>query len=189
MSLEWESKPFSDLVDIIGGGTPKTSIDEYWNGDIPWISIKDFNSGQKYVLSTEKTITELGLNNSSTKLLHKDDIIISARGTVGEVAMIKYEMAFNQSCYGLKVHELLDKDFVYYLLRYNINKLRNMVHGAVFDTITTNTFDNIIVNVPPQEYQEKISYLLSNIDNLIEVKIHENKNSPLITYSYFYNNH
>ena len=176
LSLEWESKPFSDLVDIIGGGTPKTSIDEYWNGDIPWISIKDFNSGQKYVLSTEKTITELGLNNSSTKLLHKDDIIISARGTVGEVAMIKYEMAFNQSCYGLKVHELLDKDFVYYLLRYNINKLRNMVHGAVFDTITTNTFDNIIVNVPPQEYQEKISYLLSNIDNLIEVKIHENKN-------------
>lgn len=176
MSLEWESKSFSDLVDIIGGGTPKTSIDEYWNGDIPWISIKDFNSGQKYVLSTEKTITELGLNNSSTKLLHKDDIIISARGTVGEVAMIKYEMAFNQSCYGLKVHELLDKDFVYYLLGYNINKLRNMVHGAVFDTITTNTFDNIIVNVPPQEYQEKISYLLSNIDNLIEVKIHENKN-------------
>ena len=176
MSLEWESKSFSDLVDIIGGGTPKTSIDEYWNGDIPWISIKDFNSGQKYVLSTEKTITELGLNNSSTKLLHKDDIIISARGTVGEVAMIKYEMAFNQSCYGLKVHELLDKDFVYYLLRYNINKLRNMVHGAVFDTITINTFDNIIVNVPPQEYQEKISYLLSNIDNLIEVKIHENKN-------------
>lgn len=176
LSLEWESKSFSDLVDIIGGGTPKTSIDEYWNGDIPWISIKDFNSGQKYVLNTEKTITELGLNNSSTKLLHKDDIIISARGTVGEVAMIKYEMAFNQSCYGLKVHELLDKDFVYYLLKYNINKLINMVHGAVFDTITTNTFDNIIVNVPPLEYQEKISYLLSNIDNLIEVKIHENKN-------------
>ena len=188
MSLEWESKSFSDLVDIIGGGTPKTSIDEYWNGDIPWISIKDFNSGQKYVLSTEKTITELGLNNSSTKLLHKDDIIISARGTVGEVAMIKYEMVFNQSCYGLKVHELLDKDFVYYLLGYNINKLRNMVHGAVFDTITTNTFDNIIVNVPPQEYQEKISYLLSNIDNLIEVKIHENKNLDDILDSIFKEN-
>jgi len=174
LSLKWESKSFSDLVDIIGGGTPKTSIDEYWNGNIPWISIKDFNSDQKYVLNTEKTITEMGLNNSSTKLLNKNDIIISARGTVGEVAMIKYEMAFNQSCYGLKVHDLLDKDFVYYLLKYNINKLKNMVHGAVFDTITTNTFDNIIVNVPPREYQEKISYLLSNIDNLIEVKIHEN---------------
>ena len=176
MSLDWESKSFSELVDIIGGGTPKTSIDEYWNGDIPWISIKDFNSGRKYVLNTEKTITELGLNNSSTKLLKKNDIIISARGTVGEVAMIKYEMAFNQSCYGLRVHDSLDKEFVYYLLRYNIYKLKNMVHGAVFDTITTNTFDNIFVNIPPLEYQEKISYLLSNIDNLIEVKIQENIN-------------
>ena len=174
MSLEWESKSFSDLVDIIGGGTPKTSVEEYWNGDIPWISIKDFNSGQKYVLNTEKTITELGLNNSSTKLLKKNDIIISARGTVGEVAMIKYEMAFNQSCYGLKVHDSLDKEFVYYLLKYNIYKLKNMVHGAVFDTITTNTFDNIFVNVPPLEYQEKISYLLSNIDKLVEVKFQEN---------------
>ena len=176
MSLDWESKSFSELVDIIGGGTPKTSIDEYWNGDIPWISIKDFNSGRKYVLNTEKTITELGLNNSSTKLLKKNDIIISARGTVGEVAMIKYEMAFNQSCYGFRVHDSLDKEFVYYLLRYNIYKLKNMVHGAVFDTITTNTFDNIFVNIPPLEYQEKISYLLSNIDNLIEVKIQENRN-------------
>ena len=187
MSLEWESKSFSDLVDIIGGGTPKTSIDEYWNGDIPWISIKDFNSGQKYVSDTEKTITELGLNNSSTKILEKNDIIISARGTVGEVAMIKSEMAFNQSCYGLRVHDSFDKEFVYYLLKYNIYKLKNMVHGAVFDTITTNTFDNIIVNIPPLEYQEKISYLLSNIDNLIEVKIHENKNLTRLSSIIFIN--
>ena len=185
MSLEWETKSFSELVDIIGGGTPKTSVDEYWNGNIPWISIKDFNSGQKYILNTEKTITELGLNNSSTKLLKKNDIIISARGTVGEVAMIKYEMAFNQSCYGLKVHDSLNKDFVYYLLKYNIYKLKNMVHGAVFDTITTNTFDNIFVNVPPLEYQEKISYLLSTIDKLIEVKTQENKNLDDLLMSMF----
>ena len=185
MSLEWESKSFSNLVDIIGGGTPKTSVEEYWDGDIPWISIKDFNNGQKYVLNTEKTITELGLKNSSTKILKKNDIIISARGTVGEVAMIKYDMAFNQSCYGLRVHDFLDKEFVYYLLKYNISKLKNMVHGAVFDTITTNTFENIIVNLPPLKYQEKISFLLSNIDNLIEVKIHENKNLDILLMSIF----
>ena len=111
MSLEWKLKSFAELVDIVGGGTPKTSIEEYWGGDIPWISIKDLNNNQKYVWDTEKTITDLGLNNSSTKLLKANDIIISARGTVGEVGMIKYDMAFNQSCYGLKVHDFLDKEF------------------------------------------------------------------------------
>ena len=176
MSLEWETKTFSDLVDIIGGGTPKTSVEEYWNGDIRWISIKDFNNCQKYIVDTEKSITESGLKNCSTKILKKNDIIISARGTVGEIAMIKYEMAFNQSCYGLRVHDFLNKEFIYYLLKYNINKLKNMVHGAVFDTITKNTFDNILVNLPPLEYQEKISIILSNIDDLIEVKIFENNN-------------
>lgn len=58
----------SDVMDLIGGGTPKTSKSEYWNGTIPWLSVKDFNNGFRYVYETEKTITELGLENSSTKL-------------------------------------------------------------------------------------------------------------------------
>ena len=91
----------SDLVDVIGGGTPKTTEESYWNGSIPWLSVKDFCGDKKYVYNTEKSITVEGLNNSSTKLLHKDNIIISARGTVGELAMIPYDMSFNQSCFGL----------------------------------------------------------------------------------------
>lgn len=87
-----------DAIEIIGGGTPKTSCAEYWNGNIPWLSVKDFNNDNRYVYSTEKTITPAGLEHSSTKLLQKDDIIISARGTVGEMAMISFPMAFNQSC-------------------------------------------------------------------------------------------
>ena len=82
-----------EICQIIGGGTPKTSVPEYWNGDICWLSVKDFAGDDRYVYDTEKKITELGLNNSSTKLLQKDDIIISARGTVGEMAMIPFPMA------------------------------------------------------------------------------------------------
>ena len=93
----------SDVMDLIGGGTPKTSKSEYWNGTISWLSVKDFNNGFRYVYETEKTITELGLENSSTKLLQKGDVVISARGTVGEIATIPFPMAFNQSCYGQKV--------------------------------------------------------------------------------------
>ena len=98
----WERKELSYLIDIIGGGTPKTSIEEYWNGSIPWLSVKDFNDDYRKVYKTEKTITELGLNKSSTKLLQENDLIISARGTVGELAQIPIPMAFNQSCYGLR---------------------------------------------------------------------------------------
>ena len=78
---EWKENKLSDLIDLIGGGTPKTSIPDYWNGEIPWLSVVDFNNGKKYVNESEKKITQHGLENSSTKLLEKDDIIISARGT------------------------------------------------------------------------------------------------------------
>lgn len=80
---------------------PKTTEESYWNGDIPWLSVVDFNSDERWVENTEKNITELGLENSSTKLLSTNDIIISARGT-GEIAQLKRPMAFNQSCYGIR---------------------------------------------------------------------------------------
>ena len=177
MDNMWETKSISQLVKIIGGGTPKTSIDEYWGGNIPWISIKDFNNDLKYVKTTEKTITESGLKNSSTKILKKGDMIISARGTVGELAMIPSDMAFNQSCYGIVPHNFADNEFIYYLLKYNLNKLKNNTHGSVFDTITTNTFDSIIVNIPNLNCQKKISKILSDIDDKIETnnKINNNK--------------
>ena len=85
---EWKEYKYTELATIIGGGTPKTTVKEYWNGCIPWLSVKDFGNDNKYVYTTEKSITELGLNNSSTKMLKHEDIIISARGTVGELAMI-----------------------------------------------------------------------------------------------------
>ena len=78
---EWNKCSLDEVMDLIGGGTPNTSIPEYWNGTIPWLSVKDFKNDNRYVYSTEKTITELGLKHSSTKLLKRDDIIISARGT------------------------------------------------------------------------------------------------------------
>ena len=81
----WENYKLSEIVEIIGGGTPKTSMKEYWNGDIPWLSVKDFNNDFRTVVQSEKTITKQGLENSSAKLLDKGDIVISARGTVGNL--------------------------------------------------------------------------------------------------------
>ena len=167
----------SEVMELIGGGTPKTTMPEYWNGNIPWLSVKDFNNDFRYVYSTEKTITELGLQNSSTKLLQKGDVIISARGTVGEIATIPYPMAFNQSCYGIRAKkDIVTSDFLYYLIKHNVSVLKKNTHGSVFDTITRDTFDNIDVNIPSIEQQERITGILSPIDEKIELNIRINCN-------------
>jgi type I restriction enzyme S subunit len=165
---EWMKTSLIDIVELIGGGTPKTSKAEYWGGNINWLSVKDFNNENRYVYSTEKTITEEGLNNSSTKLLKKDDIIISARGTVGELAMIPFPMAFNQSCYGIRAKEGIDSIFLYYLIKNSVRKLKAVTHGSVFDTITKDTFTNIEVAIPGIETQHHIAKMLADVDDKVE---------------------
>ena len=165
---KWMLTRVSEMADIISGWTPKTEISEYWNGDIPWLSVKDFSGDAKRVYSSEKSITEKGLNNSATQLLYPGDIIISARGTVGEVAQIGRAMAFNQSCYGLRAKDSYSSDFLYYVLKYQVKYLKAVANGAVFDTIVLNTFDKMKLYVPELYIQKKIAKILSAYDDLIE---------------------
>ena len=167
----------SEIMDSIGGGTPKTSKPEYWNGDIPWLSVKDINNDYRYVYETEKTITQAGLDNSSTKILKRNDSIISARGTVGEIAMIPFSMAFNQSCYGLRAKEsLVDAEYLYYLIKHNVVILKKNTHGSVFDTITRDTFDGIEVELPSLQEQKVVASILRDLDDKIEVNNEINNN-------------
>jgi type I restriction enzyme S subunit len=172
----WVEVSLGEVVELIGGGTPKTSKKEYWNGDIPWLSVVDFNNNSRWVSKTEKTITTTGLENSSTKMLDKGNLIISARGTVGELAQLKIPMAFNQSCYGIQeVDTISDIDFLYYLIKYNVQNIGKNVHGAVFDTITRVTFDHIKINLPPLLQQKAIASALSAFDSKIELLREQNE--------------
>ena len=182
---EWQSTALAEVMDIIGGGTPKTTIEEYWNGNINWISVKDFSGDSKHIFDTEKTITELGLEKSSTKLLQPKDIIISARGTVGELGVIKKPMAFNQSCYGLRAKQGYDPDYLYYLLKNCIKVLQNNTHGSVFSTITKDTFNQISVNIPPLQEQKAIANILSSLDEKIELNKQRNKTLEKIAQTLF----
>ena len=159
----------SDIIELIGGGTPKTSKPEFWNGYIPWLSVVDFGGDGRWVDKAEKTITNLGLENSSTKLLKSGDIVISARGTVGELAQLKRPMAFNQSCYGIRARTGVDQDFLYYLLKKSVNDLRRQSHGGVFNTITRSTFDVVSISIPSIVTQKKIADILSSLDEKIEL--------------------
>ncbi|MDI9562959.1 MAG: restriction endonuclease subunit S [Bacteroidota bacterium] len=172
---EWKEYRFSDVIEIIGGGTPKTSNPEYWNGKIPWLSVADFNTGRKYVSSAEKKITEKGLNESNTKLLNFGDIIISARGTVGVVAVLAKPMAFNQSCYGVRaIESLTNTDYVYYLLKDTVADFRQIAHGGVFDTITRDTFNEIEILLPSLPEQKSIASVLSSLDDKIDLLHRQN---------------
>lgn|SRR5690554_386458 len=172
---EWKETTISEIVTLIGGGTPKTSVSEYWDGHIPWLSVVDFNNGKKYVFDTEKKITEEGLNNSSTKLLEKGDIIISARGTVGVVAMLGKQMAFNQSCYGVRANEKSSNEYVYYLLKDRVSNFLQYSHGGVFDTITRDTFKEIDILLPPPDEQNAIASVLSSLDDKIDLLHRQNQ--------------
>jgi type I restriction enzyme M protein len=151
-----EKVKVSDVTKIISGGTPDTNNPDYWGGKIPWLSVVDFNTEKHFVNRTEKTITEKGLKNSSTKYLKAGDLIISARGTVGALAQLEIPMTFNQSCYGLRGNENLDNSFLYYILKAEIEQLKNGSYGSIFKAITTKTFDEILIPLPPLETQQMI---------------------------------
>src|SRR4030095_11563780 len=107
-----------DTIEIVGGGTPKTSIAEYWGGDIPWFSVVDApTESEVWVVDTEKNVTRAGVENSSTRVLPVGTTIISARGTVGRLALVGVPMAMNQSCYGLRGFVGTQGFFKYYSTR------------------------------------------------------------------------
>lgn len=164
------SEKLSDVVTIISGGTPKTSVKEFWDGDIDWLAVADFNSSNRYVSSASKKITELGLNNSNTKMLEKGDLIISARGTVGAIAQLTKPMAFNQSCFGLRGKKnKLDTDYLYYWLKNYVDVLLNKSQGSVFNTINLSTFDDIKIELPSIADQSKISNFLTLLDDKFQI--------------------
>lgn len=164
---QYQLVTLSNQIQIIGGGTPSTNHSEYWNGNIPWLSIVDFKGDNRFVEETEKKITEEGLKNSSTKYLDAGDIIISARGTVGALAQLKRPMTFNQSCYGIKANANLVSGYLYYALKFEIEQFKANAYGSIFDAITTKTFDLIKIPLPSLKEQQKI---VSQIE-LIEDKI------------------
>jgi type I restriction enzyme S subunit len=130
---------YTDLIQILGGGTPKTGETAYWNGNIAFFTPKDV--GTPYTFITEKTITEEGLSHCNSRLYPVNTVFVTARGTVGKVGLSGVPMAMNQSCYALvgkEIHQLL----VYFYTLKAVDRLKHKASGAVFDAITTRDFDS-----------------------------------------------
>ena len=148
----WEEGSLLELIELVGGGTPKTSVSEYWDGDVPWLAGGDIaNSHKGFVLSSEKKISQLGLDNSAAKLLPKYATVVSARGTVGKYCLLANEMTFSQSNYGILPKVEGCYFFTYLLINYMVEELQSAAYGSVFDTITTATFRDAKLRVPSKD--------------------------------------
>lgn len=129
---------FTSIIQVLGGGTPKTGNPLFWNGSVPFFTPKDI--GTPYTLTTEKTITEDGLAHCNSRLYPVNTVFVTARGTVGKVGLPGVPMAMNQSCYAL-VGKNIDQLLVYFYTLQTVQALKHKASGAVFDAITIRDFE------------------------------------------------
>ena len=162
---EWETKSINDLADVIGGGTPDTTVKSYWDGEIQWFTPSEIGKN-KFVDASLRTITEDGLNNSSAKLLPPNTILLSSRATIGECSLSLRECATNQGLQSL-VSKKCNVDYLYYLIQTKKKDLIRKSCGSTFLEISANEVRKIQVSVPSDVEQQKIAELLSLIDERI----------------------
>lgn len=176
---EWIECKISDIGTVIGGATPSTKKPvNYENGTIAWITPKDLSTFTgRYIQRGERNITEIGLKSCSTQLLPKDTVLFSSRAPIGYVAIAANEVCTNQGFKSVVPNENTDPLFLYYLLKYNKDKIEGMGSGTTFKEVSGNTMKNIVVSVPTdKKVQERISSMLGSIDDKIEENERINNN-------------
>lgn len=164
-------QPFTSLIAVLGGGTPKTGNPDFWDGSIPFFTPKDI--GVPYTLETEKYITESGLTRCNSRLYQKNTTFVTARGTVGKVSLAGTPMAMNQSCYAL-ASETINPLLVYFYVLKAVASLKHKASGAVFDAIVTRDFDSETINVLSDNDSKVVLSIIKPIMNAIHNNSDEN---------------
>ena len=172
----WQAKPLSKNIELLSGGTPKTSEPSYWDGEIPWYSVRDAPSDSDvWVVDTDRKVTPSGISNSATSILPARTTIISARGTVGKLALVGRPMAMNQSCYGVRGAAGYRELFTYFSLKEAVEELQQNAHGSVFDTITRDTFDTLSFASPPITIADAFEALVESLLETILANVNESR--------------
>lgn len=165
----WESCAVSSIIDVMSGGTPKTTHKEYYDGKIPFYTPKDATDSI-FVYSTLTNITEDGLAHCNSQLYPRNTLIITARGTVGKLNLLSVPMAMNQSCFALQFKQKDNPYFLYYAIRTEVAGLKKIANGGIFDTIVIKSFDHIKLTIPPlslmNNFNLKVCPILEQVKNL-----------------------
>ena len=177
---EWELLEINDLADDFqSGGTPKTNVQEYWDGDIPWIQSSDLETNCLFKIKVQKSISEKGLKNSSAKIIPKDSIAVVTRVGVGKLVVMRHEYATSQDFLSLS-NLKSNIEFTAYLLYRLLQKEVTQLQGTSIKGITKVELLSKKVLIPSLLEQQAIGTYFTNLDNLISA--HQEKISQLETF-------
>ncbi len=167
--MKWEKVEFNEVLEkIVGGGTPSKTIADYWNGDIPWCSVKDMVGDKFQLYSTEDTITNSGLENSSSNLILAGTVITSTRMGLGRAFINKVDMAINQDLKALIPNERIDNKFLLWTIVNKKEEIEGLGIGSTVKGIRLEVLRGLKFYLPPLPTQRRIASILSNYDDLIE---------------------
>jgi len=165
---EWKQTTLGETCSVIGGGTPSTDVDDYWNGDIQWFTPSEIGVN-KFVSRSERTITEQGMNNSGAKLLPLGTILLTTRATIGEASIATCPCTTNQGCQSLVINRrITTTEFVYQKVETLKRELFSRANGSTFKEISASEVRSIPISLPSLAEQEKIASFLSLIDERIQ---------------------
>ncbi len=185
MKQGWEIKKLGEVCEVIGGSTPKTSDDTFWDGGYYWISPAELD-GSKYVYSTTRTITDAGVRSAHLQILPIGTVLLSSRAPIGKVAITKVPMYCNQGFKNLVCGKDLINEYVYWFLKHNTDYLNSLGTGATFKEISKKVVEQIPIPVPPIAEQEKIVAELDCLSGIIEKKKQQLKELDNLARSIFY---
>ncbi|MCG3165045.1 MAG: hypothetical protein POELPBGB_00805 [Bacteroidia bacterium] len=173
---EWKEYKVEEIADVIGGGTPKTEIREYWNGNIPWITPRDLSNFKgKYIQSGERKISNIGLENSNAKLLPEGTVLLSSRAPIGYLAIAKNPVTTNQGFQSLVPKQNTTTQFLFYLFKNNVDYLISQGSGTTFGELSKSTLKQLVFKLPPLPEQKSIAEILSSLDDKIDLLHRQNK--------------
>lgn len=165
----WSVNKLSDICNIVGGGTPERAKPEYWGGDIPWVSPTEVTSlKSRYITKTKEKITDLGLNKSSAKLHPKGTVLMTSRASIGYVAINTIPVTTNQGFQSLQCRESINNEYLYQHISWIKPELEKLSAGSTFSEISSTTLKGIQLTYPPLPEQQKITAILTSVDEVIE---------------------
>jgi type I restriction enzyme S subunit len=166
----WKPGTIGELGEVAGGATPSKKVDAYYTErGIPWITPKDLSkTTNKYIARGEIDITEEGFRNSSVKLLPKDTVLFSSRAPIGYIAIAKNEVTTNQGFKSVIPLEHIGSEFVYYLLKSNVEKIENRASGSTFKEISGSEMRKVPVLIPPKDVLAKFNEIVEPLGRLMQ---------------------